>query len=164
MLHLADIRPVAEADTFQMADLLNEIIRIGGTTAFEEPVTPAMLADWYVHAAPHCCHVAVDSAGDIAGYQAVERTEAYGPGIGEISSFARQTPLVKGVGAALFMATVAAARLTDLNAINAKIRADNTPGLAYYAKMGFQDHSVIPDVPLSDGTPVDRILKRYQLA
>jgi hypothetical protein len=30
--------------------------------------------------------------------------------------------------------------------------------------MGFQDHRVIPGVPLSDGTPVDRVLKRYQLA
>ena len=163
MLTLANIRPASRSDTPQMAALLNEIIAIGGTTAFEDPVSADDLAQWYLGADAWCCHVAVDSAGDIAGYQALERTDAYGPGIGEISTFARQSPVVKGTGTALFDATKAAARAAGLATINAKIRADNVPGLAYYSKMGFLDHSVIPGVPLGDGTPVDRILRRYQL-
>ena len=164
MTTIAEIRPARPEDMGQMADLLNEIIRIGGTTAFEEPVTPGMLEDWYLNADAYCCHVAVDSAGNIAGFQALETSNAYGAGIGEISSFARQTPKTPGAGTALFKATEQAARAANLTAINAKIRADNVPGLAYYTKMGFQDHGVIPDVPLKDGTPVDRVLKRYKIA
>lgn len=160
---LAEIRPATAAHMPQMADLLNKIIAIGGTTAFEEKVTPKMLADWYLNADAWCCHVAIDSDGNVAGYQALERTDAYGPRIGEISTFARQTAPVKGTGTALFQATKTAARAAGLAAINAKIRADNTSGLAYYSKMGFVDHSEIPDVPLKDGTPVTRVLKRYQL-
>ncbi len=164
MLTLADIRPAFLKDTAQMAILLNEIIAIGGSTAFEDPISADDLAGWYLNSDAYCCHVAIDSAGDVAGYQALERTDAYGPNIGEISTFARQTAPVKGVGTALFDATKARAKAAGLTAINAKIRADNTGGLAYYTKMGFQDHSVTPGVPLKDGTPVDRILKRYQLA
>ena len=163
MTKLAEIRPATPADMGPMADLLNEIIAIGGTTAFEDAVTAEMLEGWYLSADAYCCHVAVDSAGDIAGYQALERTDAYGPNIGEISTFARQTAPVKGVGTALFDATKVRAKAAGLAAINAKIRADNTGGLAYYTKMGFRDHSEIPDVPLNDGTPVTRVLKRYQL-
>lgn len=44
---------------------------------------------------------------------------------------------------------------------NATIRADNAGGLAYYARMGFQDYAVARGVPLADGTPVDRISRRY---
>ena len=163
MLTLANIRPAERADTSQMTALLNEIIAIGGTTAIEDPIGEDDLANWYLGPGAWCCHVAIDSAGDVAGYQALERTDAYGPGIGEISTFARQTHVVKGTGTALFAATTSAARAAGLATINAKIRADNVPGLAYYSKMGFLDHSVIPGVPLSDGTPVDRFLKRYQL-
>ena len=163
MTRLAEIRPATPADMVQMAALLNEIIQIGGTTAFEDPVTPQMLEDWYLNADAYCCHVAVDDTGNIAGFQALETSDSYGAGIGEISTFARQTPKTPGTGTALFKATRAAARAAGLATINAKIRADNVPGLAYYTKMGFLDHSVLPGVPLQDGTPVDRILKRYQL-
>lgn len=161
---LAEIRPAIREDTGQMANLLNEIIAIGGTTAFERQISAEELQSWYLDADAYCCHVAIDSAGEVSGYQALERTDAYGPGIGEISTFARQTPKVPGTGSALFKATAIAARNAGLAAINAKIRADNASGLAYYTKMGFQDHSVIPDVPLQDGTPVDRILKRFRIA
>ena len=164
MRHLAEIRPARSEDMAQMADILNEIIAIGGTTAHEKPVTAQKLEDSYLNSDAYCCVVAIDDAGEVAGFQALENGSEYGVGIGEISSFARQTPKTPGTGSALFKATVEGARAANLSAINAKIRADNVPGLAYYTKMGFQDHSVIPGVPLSDGTPVDRVLKRYQLA
>ena len=156
------IRPAKTDDAIQMAVVLNEIISIGGTTAFEDPVTPENIKDWYISEAMFC-HVALDDDGQVAGFQTVEQTNAYGDGIGEISTFARQTPVVRGVGTALFQATKRAAIDASLAEINAKIRADNTPGLAYYSKMGFHDHGVIPGVPLKDGKKVDRILKRFAL-
>ncbi|MCV6593852.1 MAG: GNAT family N-acetyltransferase [Silicimonas sp.] len=162
MTTLAKIRPATPGDTSGMAELLNEIIAIGGTTAIETPVSPAMMEDWYLGDGAICCHVALDSNGAIAGFQAIEATDA--PGIGASSTFARQTDKVAGVGTALFEATKAVTRAHGLTAIDAKIRADNAPGLAYYKKMGFQDHHVVPGVPLANGTPVDRVVKRYQLA
>ena len=53
--------------------------------------------------------------------------------------------------------------LLGLTSINACIRADNVGGLAFYSKQGFQDHSVDKDVPLKDGTRVDRVNKRFSL-
>jgi hypothetical protein len=63
----------------------------------------------------------------------------------------------------LFAATREAATRLGLVGINATIRADNVGGLTFYGKQGFQDHSVALAVPLNDGTPVDRISKRYPL-
>ena len=146
-----------------MADLLNEIIAIGGTTAFEDPVTPQDMVDCYIKGPLlECCHVAVDDRGDVAGFQSIDFDEVPN-GVGYIATFARQTPVVRGVGTALFEATRQFAKKAGLTTINAKIRADNAPGLAYYSKMGFQDHSVVRGVPLKDGTPIDRIVKLYSL-
>ncbi|MEM9148767.1 MAG: GNAT family N-acetyltransferase, partial [Pseudomonadota bacterium] len=55
------------------------------------------------------------------------------------------------------------AKNAGLIALNATIRADNRVGLAYYSRMGFQDYAVRPAVPLADGSPVDRISKRFDL-
>jgi hypothetical protein len=48
-------------------------------------------------------------------------------------------------------------------AINATIRADNVGGLAFYSRLGFTDHGISRAVPLRDGTPVDRVSKRFIL-
>ena len=163
MPELAEIRPAEPGDAPQMAALLNAVIAIGGTTAFEDPVTPGDMRAWYVDGPLlACCHVAVDDAGDVAGFQALERDENP-QDIAYISTFARPSPRVHGVGTALFGATRAAARRLGLREISANIRGDNVSGLAYYAKMGFRDHAVVRGVPLKDGTPVDRIVKRFQL-
>jgi ribosomal protein S18 acetylase RimI-like enzyme len=68
------------------------------------------------------------------------------------------------VGSALFNVMRSAARKRGLTAINATIRADNSGGLAFYNRMGFLDYEVTRAVPLKDGTPVDRIRKRYSLS
>ncbi|MEP5761058.1 MAG: GNAT family N-acetyltransferase, partial [Litoreibacter sp.] len=61
----------------------------------------------------------------------------------------------------LFETTKIKARGQGVSVINAKIRADNAPGLAYYTKMGFLDHDVKRGIPLKDGTPIDRIIKLF---
>lgn len=147
-----------------MAVLLNAIIEIGGTTAFEEAVNANDIAQWYIESdALFCCHVAIDDEGKIAGFQSLESDAKDTQKIGYIATFARQSPLVKGVGTALFLSTTSQARRLGVTAISAKIRADNVPGLAYYSKMGFEDVDLIPAVPLKDGTPVDRIVKQIDL-
>ena len=164
MLTLSHIRKAKPEDAPEMADLLNEIIAIGGTTAFEDQVTAADIINWYIQGKQlFCCHVAIDDAGSVIGFQSLESDSKDKEKIGYIATFARQTPVVKGVGTALFQTTTKKARQLKVREISAKIRADNTPGLAYYSKMGFLDCDVVRAVPLNDGTPVDRIVKQFTL-
>jgi L-amino acid N-acyltransferase YncA len=159
------IRPVRAEDAAELADLLNAIIARGGTTALQEPFTPAGLAHAYLNGpAVHCCFVAEDSAtGRLEGFQTLGRQDFLPEDIGDIGTFTRIGGTGRGIGSALFAATCARARTLGLTAINATIRADNSGGLTFYSRIGFVDHEVIPAVPLQDGTPVDRVRKRFRL-
>lgn len=161
-----DVRPVRDEDADELAELLNEIIARGGTTALQEPFTGQALAEAYL-TGPEviCCFVAVDAdTGRLEGFQTLGRYPDLPDDVGDIGTFARVGGTQRGVGSALFAATRAEAKAHGLTAINATIRADNVGGLAFYSRIGFADHSVLKDVPLTDGTRVDRVRKRYALA
>jgi len=160
-----EIRDAARGDAPDLAELLNAIIAQGGTTALEEPFTPERLAETYlVGPTVLCCFVAVDQAsGRLEGFQTLGRYPGLPEDVGDIGTFARIDGKQRGVGSALFAATCERARQLGLMAINATIRADNAGGLAFYRKMGFEDHSVTRAAPLKDGRPVDRLSKRFRL-
>jgi L-amino acid N-acyltransferase YncA len=158
------VRPTARADAPTLADLLNEIIAAGGTTAYETPFTPEAFADAHIDGpAVITSMIAEDDDGRPMGFQILLASDKLGPGWGDIGTFARRGSTTRGIGSALFAATKAAAIATGLKAINATIRADNIGGLAFYARMGFVDYAVSRAVPLADGTPVDRISRRFDL-
>lgn len=154
------VRPFAPGDEAALTAILNAIIAEGGTTAYEVPFTPERLRAYHLDGPTVlCCHVAL-SNGEPVGFQVVNANPDLPEGWGDMASFTRRDPPVPGAGTALFRATQARARALGIPMLNATIRADNAPGLGYYAKMGFQDYAVLPGVPLSDGTPVDRIRKK----
>jgi L-amino acid N-acyltransferase YncA len=159
------VRHVTPDDAPVLAELLNAIIARGGTTALQTPFTPEALAETYLNGPNvHLCFVAVDSATDrIEGFQTLGRYPGLPEDIGDIGTFARVDGVQRGIGSALFAEMTDRARALGLTAINATIRADNTGGLAFYAKQGFIDHDVTRAVPLSDGTPMDRVHKRFDL-
>ncbi len=159
------IRLAQNTDAPQMAALLNEIIRIGGTTAFQKETTPELMVGFIISlAGKGFVHVAVDETdGSILGYQSLERYSTLPKTVGVIATFAKVGATQRGIGSALFAATRAAALQIGFTEIDATIRADNTGGLAYYSKMGFQNFEIHKDVPLDDGTLVDRISKRLTL-
>ena len=159
------IRPATREDAPALAELLNAIIARGGTTALEEPYSADALADAYL-VGPEviCCFVAVDAeTGTLEGFQTLGRYPSLPDGWADIGTFARVGGTQRGIGTALFAATREEARRQGLQGINATIRADNTGGLAFYGRMGFEDYDVARGVPLKDGTPVDRVSRRYQL-
>ncbi|WP_310474419.1 GNAT family N-acetyltransferase [Sandarakinorhabdus sp.] len=157
------IRPVHAQDAAELADLLNEIITRGSTTALQEPYTPDALAQAYLNGPQvHCCFVA-EADAHLLGFQTLGRQDFLPDDIGDIGTFTRVGGIQRGIGSTLFAATTARARALGLTAINATIRGDNIGGLAFYSRMGFIDHEVVPAVPLKDGTPVDRIRKRLAL-
>lgn len=160
------VRDVRAEDAGELAELLNAIIARGGTTAFEEPFTPQGLSATYL-IGPHMISavVAVDrETGRFEGFQILgDFGDPMAGGTGDIGTYVRVDGKQRGVGTALFAATCANARARGVTVLNATIRGDNTGGRTFYGKMGFVDHAVRAGVPLADGTPVDRIYKRYFL-
>jgi GNAT superfamily N-acetyltransferase len=165
---MVTIRPAESGDAPAMAALLNAIIERGGSTAHQSRFDARRMLDHYiVPPLAISCHVSLDK-GEVIGFQALEWADPAWPGAGKlpegwaiIASFVAPAHQGRGVGQALFAATLAAARRAGVLAIDATIRADNRAGLAYYGGLGFADYDVLRGVPLGDGTPVDRIRKRF---
>jgi L-amino acid N-acyltransferase YncA len=159
-------RPATAQDATAMAVLLNEIIAIGGTTAYEEPFSSESMDHHYVSARNLIACTIAEQNGELLGFQGLFRPTAAEPfpdGWAFIATFARVGRTGGGIGRALFAATVSAARGAGVRTIDATIRADNTGGLTFYGRMGFIDYDRIVGVPLKDGTPVDRVRKRFDL-
>ncbi|MEM1428936.1 MAG: GNAT family N-acetyltransferase [Pseudomonadota bacterium] len=152
------VRPMAVDDVPGCLRIVNHIIAVGGTTAYEAPFTEAEFEAHYLHEPP-ISHVALLGRA-VVGFQAVFDV---GDGLYSIGSFTDRQQPVRGAGRALFDATLAACRARGGVAILAKITADNVPGLAYYTRMGFADWQVWPGDAARNGKPVDRVVKRYPL-
>lgn len=166
------VREGRPGDAAALSRILNEHIERGGTTALERTLTPDAFAEkFFAVDQGALCLVAfgADAWSGFGievplGFQHVERHPALPPDWLDIATFARIRPKVPGVGRALFSAMRSTLRGHGVTAINATIRADNTGGLAYYEAVGFRTYKVVPSVPLADGTPVDRVSKRHDLA
>lgn len=157
------IRKATPQDAAQLVDILNAVIAIGGTTAYETARALSYFDPFIDAPDPRIfLHIAETQAG-IQGLQWVEPLDPPQTYIGGIATFARPGTTQKGVGTALFASTRTASSVAGYTELYAKIRADNTGGLAYYEKMGFRDHLLDKAAPLKDGTPVDRITKRLKL-
>ena len=153
------VRPATPGDAAAMAALLNRIIAIGGTTAHQTPKTADAILTGYIDG-PDCITAMVaEDAGRLLGWQAI----GWWQGEAHIGTFVEPGIQAKGIGAALFAQTLIAARAAGLKVIHASIRADNVPGLAYYARIGFVDVARDPDFALNDGTIVGRIERRFDL-
>jgi L-amino acid N-acyltransferase YncA len=153
------IRHATPVDAPAMADLLNEIIAIGGTTAHEHPMVPDEVCRNYIDGQDVATSVLAEEAGQLIGWQSVGLWKDQM----HIGTFVRAGLQAKGVGAALFATTCEGARAKGLTEIIAHIRADNVPGLAYYARIGFVDDGAEPGFALRDGRVVGRVHRRFAL-
>ncbi|MEJ6392948.1 N-acetyltransferase [Gymnodinialimonas sp. 2305UL16-5] len=158
------IRPAHSLDARQMAELLSEIIAIGGTTALTGEVTVETVKTWLAAACDRSVwHVAEAESGDIVGFQWIKPQPDLPPDVADIATFAKPGQQGMGIGSRLFDATCAAAKQLGYTWINANIRADNIGGLAYYQSRGFEDYGAIKAYPMGDGQIVDKVLKRFDL-
>jgi GNAT superfamily N-acetyltransferase len=147
----------------ELCAIINEIVRIGGTTAHEDVFTVESFAGHFLDDKNFICCFTALFEGKAVGFQSLCRSDELPKGWGDIGTFARASNKVAGVGTLLFEHTEKLARAEGLAALHAIIRADNAPGLAYYSKMGFTDHAVKKNVPLEDGRVVDRLAKTFNL-
>lgn len=157
------VRRAGPLDARPMAELLNEVIAIGGTTAITEPVTREDLLNWMEADPRSIWHVAEDATGQIMGFQWVDPHLKLGETVAQIASFARVGKTGLGIGSKLFDATKRAASTAGYAWINAEIRADNEGGLIYYQSRGFEDYGRIEGYVMANGQVVDKVLKRYDL-
>jgi L-amino acid N-acyltransferase YncA len=157
------IRDVLPEDVPALTALLNDIIRAGGTTAIQTPLTEAELAEWFVTGDPVVSSVMAERDGAALGFQMISTFDPMPPGWASIGTYVRIGMTGGGVGSALFTATCRNARTAGLTTLKATIRCDNAPGLAYYARIGFRDYDSNPDFTLSDGRVVGQTHRRFDL-
>ncbi|MEP3297189.1 MAG: GNAT family N-acetyltransferase [Pseudoruegeria sp.] len=161
---MIEVRSAAAFDTGAMATLLNEIIKIGGTTAPTTPVTGNDIKDWIASSSDQSAwHVAITDHGDIVGFQWISPHENLPVEACDIATFVKVGKTGLGVGSSLFSATRAAADRLGYHWINATIREDNSGGLIYYQSRGFRDWHVDENVKLANGMIVSKISKRFDL-
>ncbi|MBS8224868.1 GNAT family N-acetyltransferase [Vannielia litorea] len=160
MIH---VRPAARADARAIAELLQEVVDAGGTTALTGQVSRNDILDW-MQASPRAAwHIAEDEGGALLGFQWIDPMVDEPETCAEIATFARVGRTGLGIGSRLFEATREAAKRLGYTWIRANIRADNAGGLAYYQSRGFEDYGRIEGYRMADGTVVDKVLKRYDL-
>lgn len=153
------VRNSSPDDAEGMAQVLNAIIAAGGTTAHEHEKSADEVRLHYIDGPEVETSVVAEVDGQVIGWQSLGMWQ----GEMHIGTFVRIGVQAKGIGAALFAATCGAARDRGLTQIIAHIRADNAPGLAYYARIGFRDIGADPDFALEDGRVVGRVFRRFDL-
>ena len=127
MIRILTANPLHTTD---MADLLNEVISIGGTTALASQVTSSDLAAWMSRdPARSAWHVAEEVNGSVVGFQWIEPADYLHKNAAEIATFAKIGKTGLGIGSKLFETTKTAARRLGYQWINANIRDDNFGGL-----------------------------------
>lgn len=142
-----EIRTARSEDLDGMAQLINRIIAIGGSTAYRTPFDADKIRSEFMPPVfGLCCHAAVEGAG-ILGFQSLVRSDPDWPGElklpadwGVIATYVDPSAHGRGVGTQLFRQTAAAARQAGIQHIDATIRKENSGGLAYYSRMGFEDY------------------------
>lgn len=158
------VERACSAEAREMADLLNQIIAIGGTTALLDPLSADDMRGWMKSAGLRGIgFVARDEDGELLGFQWIAPHPELPEGAVDIATFARVGHTGLGIGSALFRATEQAARALGYRWINATIRADNASGLTYYQSRGFETYRHDPDARLPDGRRVGKISKRFDL-
>ena len=153
------IRHSTPADAAAMADILNAVIALGGTTAHEKPKTEGEVLAEYIDGPDVLSSVVCEEAGVVVGWQSVEMWD----GDPHIGTFVRPGLQAKGTGRQMFALTQTTLRDAGVAYIIAFIRADNAPGLAYYARIGFRDTGQDPEFALADGRKVGRVHRRFDL-
>ena len=158
------VRAASADDVGGMRTLLNEIIRVGGTTAITNELSPDEMREWFISGEDVIsCFVAVDSDGAIAGFQSLIKYDSLPAGWVDIATFARRSRHKSGVGTALFARTRETASKLGFSAVNASIRIDNVGGLAYYSRMEFATYLVEDGDPKAQGRVFNRVHKQFTL-
>jgi phosphinothricin acetyltransferase len=143
------VRPARPEDLPALLEIYNDAV-VHTTASWDLlPWTPVEHAEWYATKAEHGHPVMVAEVdGEVAGYS------AYGPfrpkaGYGatmEHSVYVRPRFQGRGIGRALLVAVVDAARADGVHALIGGLSADNEASLALHRSLGFVEVGRLPEV------------------
>lgn len=154
---MLNIRTARLEDAAAMTAVQNEIFAAG---LRKTPRDIKTIVDVYLVREDNIqCTVAEDGEGRILGFQSLTHARAGNPygvaeGWGIIGTHVSPSAARQGIGSALFLATLEAAKAAGLDSIDASIGADNPLGQGYYEAMGFRTYR----------TPDGLVCKAYHLA
>lgn len=140
------VRPALPQDARAMAQILNEIIEIGGTTAHRQQFDEERIITYFI--SPKLgisCFVALEGE-QLLGFQSLEWSDPDWPGDrlpadwAIVATFVDPHAHKRGAGRALFANTVEAAKKAGVSFIDATIRKENAGGQAFYQGIGFTDY------------------------
>ena len=141
------VREATANDAAGMSQILRDILTVWKS---DRPSSVAHVLTHYVdHPDRLRCSVAVDGDGEILGFQSLKRAtagNAYGlpTGWGIIGTYVDAKAAGRGVGKALFVSSLDAAREASVAEIDATIGAGNETGLAFYDAIGFETYQTKP--------------------
>ncbi|MCV0425147.1 MAG: GNAT family N-acetyltransferase [Roseibium sp.] len=154
------IRSAEKGDARKMADILNRIIEIGGTTGYRGTFDEQRILNEFTPDLGISCFVAIDGT-QLVGFQSLVWSDPDWPGEAKlpedwsiIATYVDPTTHSRGVGRALFAKTAQAARDAGARHIDATIRKENAGGQAYYESLGFTDYRTSATAVSKRYTPV----------
>jgi len=141
------IRAASDGDANQMAAILTEIISIGGLTSHQAPFDGERIRREFISPKRGIsCFVAV-AGSKVRGFQSLEWSDPDWPGEdwlpadwAFISTYVQPGHHRLGTGTGLFEKTAAAAEAAGVRFIDATIRLENRPALAFYDRLGFENY------------------------
>lgn len=143
------VRPAKPDDAKGVSAVLQALVAAGKRRKAADP--DFALSHYIAHAGQIRCSLAVDEDGRVLGFQSLKRAEPGNPydtpvGWGIIGTHVRPDAARRGVGRALFAATLEAAQAARLPAIEAFISAGNAGAIAYYGSLGFETYRPVDGV------------------
>ncbi|MGV8908933.1 MAG: GNAT family N-acetyltransferase [Propionicimonas sp.] len=156
------IRPAQPADLPALLAIYNDAI-VHTTASWDLlPWTPVQHAEWYATKAEHRHPILVaDAEGEIVGYAAYGpfREKAGYAATMEHSVYVRTDRQGAGIGRALMVAIIEAARANGVHALIGGLSADNEVSMALHRSFGFVEVGRLPEV----GRKFDRWLDLVML-
>ncbi|MGC3993720.1 MAG: GNAT family N-acetyltransferase [Propionicimonas sp.] len=143
------IRAARPADLPALLEIYNDAV-VHTTASWDLlPWTPVEHAEWYATKAGHGHPVMVaDDDGVVVGYSAYGpfRPKAGYAGTMEHSVYVHPNHQGKGIGRALLVAIIEAARADGVHALIGGLSADNEVSLALHRSLGFVEVGRLPEV------------------
>lgn len=143
------IRPAQPEDLPALLEIYNEAVANTTATWDMLPWTPVEHAEWFATKAAHGHPVMVaDDDGQVLGYAAYGpfRAKAGYAQTMEHSVYVRPEAQGRGLGRALLVAIVEAARADGVHALIGGLSADNEVSVALHRSLGFVEVGRLPEV------------------
>ena len=137
------VRRATEADAEAMVEVLEGIVSERIYTAIERPWSASKQRQYLLSLSPReVFHVAEIDQGTVLGYQSLE---LYSPifhsmaHVAQLGTFLRPDARRRGVGRALFQASLKFAGERDFSKIVIQVRSSNSGAQAFYRQLGFRE-------------------------